>query len=46
MDGKTAFLKCVVEEEVYVEQPLSFQTHDRENHVCIWFETGIQDMVR
>ena len=33
MDVKTNFLN-VVEEEVYVEQPLSFETHDRENHVC------------
>ena len=24
----------VVEEEVYVEQPLSFETHNRETHVC------------
>ena len=35
MDVKTAFLNDVVEEEVYVEQPLSFETHDRESHVCI-----------
>ena len=34
MDVKTTFLNGVVEEEVYVEQPLSFETHDRENHVC------------
>ena len=34
MDVKTAFLNGVVEEEVYMEQPLIFETHDRETHVC------------
>src|SRR6266849_2014089 len=34
MDVKTAFLNGVVEKEVYVEQPLNFETHDRESHVC------------
>ena len=34
MDFKTDFLNNVVEEEVYVEQPLIFETHDRESHVC------------
>ena len=35
MDVKITLLNGVVEEEVYVEQPLSFETHDRESHVCI-----------
>ena len=34
MDVKTSFLNGVVEEEVYVEKPLCFETHDRESHVC------------
>ena len=34
MDVKIAFLNVVVEEEVYLEQPLGFETHERENHVC------------
>ena len=28
------FLNGAVEEEVYVENPLDFETHDRESHVC------------
>ena len=34
MDVKTTFLNGVVEEEVYVEKPLNFETRDRETHVC------------
>ena len=34
MDIKTIFLNGVVEEEVYVENPLGFETHDRKTHVC------------
>ena len=34
MDVKTTFLNGAVEEEVYVDQPLIFETYDRETHVC------------
>ena len=34
MDVNTTFLNGVVEEEVYVEQPLNFETHDKDSHVC------------
>ena len=33
MDVKTTFLNGAVEEEMYVEQPLGFKTHGRQNHV-------------
>lgn len=33
MDVKTTFLNGVVEEEVYMEQPLGFETHDPQSHV-------------
>ena len=34
MDIKTDFLNGVIEEEVYVEQPQGFETHDSQTHVC------------
>ena len=34
MDVKKTFLNSVVEEEVYVEKPLGFETHDKQTHVC------------
>ena len=34
MDVKTSFLNGVFKEEVYVEQPLVFETHDSQTHVC------------
>ena len=34
MDVKTTFLNGVVEEKVYMEQPLGFETHDQQSHVC------------
>ena len=34
MDVKAMLLNGVVEEEVYVEQPLRFETHDIETHMC------------
>ena len=34
MDVKTTLLNGVIVEEVYVEQPLGFETHDRQTHVC------------
>ena len=34
VDIKITFLNYVVKEEVYVEQPLGVDTHDRKTHVC------------
>ena len=34
MDVNTSFLNGVVKEEVCVEQPLGFETHDKKTHVC------------
>ena len=33
MDVKTTFLNGVIEEEVYIEQPGGFETHEKRN-VC------------
>lgn len=34
MDAKTTFLNKVIDEEVYIEQPEGFETHERGTHVC------------
>ena len=33
-DIRAAFLIGVIEEEVYIEQPEGFETHDQKTHVC------------
>jgi hypothetical protein len=34
MDVKTAFLHGIIQEEIYVEQPLGFEAYNSESHVC------------
>ena len=34
MDVKETFLNGVIKEEVYIEQPLGFEIHDKKTHVC------------
>eukprot|EP00253_Pinus_taeda_P012079 PITA_12079 len=34
MDVKTTFLNELIEEEVCIEQPYGFETHERHTHVC------------
>ena len=34
MHVNTKLFNGVIEEEVYVEQPMGFETHDRKTHVC------------
>ena len=34
MDVKTTFLNAVIEQEVYIEQPEGFETHEKRTHVC------------
>lgn len=34
MDVKTTFLNVLIEEEVYIEQPEGFETHEGGTYVC------------
>jgi hypothetical protein len=34
MDVKATFLNGIIEDEVYIEQPKSFEVQGRESHVC------------
>jgi hypothetical protein len=34
MDVKIAFMNGLIQEEVYIEQPLGFEVHRRDSHVC------------
>ena len=53
MDVKTAFLHGRIDEEIYLEQPLGFEVHERETHVCrlkkalcvLWIEASFPSLV-
>jgi hypothetical protein len=50
MDIEIAFLNGAIKEEVYVEQPQGFETHDSQTRVqikesLVWLEASTQDMV-
>ena len=34
MDVNMTFLNGVIEEEMYIEQPEGFETHEKKSHVC------------
>ncbi|GJT11575.1 retrovirus-related pol polyprotein from transposon TNT 1-94 [Tanacetum coccineum] len=38
IDVKSAFLNCKLKEEVYVKQPLGFESNELPNHVCKLFK--------
>ena len=41
---KTAFFNGVAEEEVYVEQPLGFETHDKYTRVCKLKNSSLEEI--